>query len=167
MSREQERIRKKLEDNPIVECNKIQRRFYPELFSMFGKVNDPHHQSYIDYSARVMLGAFSGIVMLIVISMLLVSTLKKKNWIYDKLLYLGRNTIIILYLHRWFDGIDKLLIIPMLGIGNQTMLLYCWQLLMVIVFLILALPLLRFMNHYAWFLFGKKKPRHRRGKTFS
>lgn len=56
MSREQERIRKKLEDNPIVECNKIQRRFCPELFSMFGKVNDPRHQSYIDYSTRVMLG---------------------------------------------------------------------------------------------------------------
>ena len=38
MSREQERIRRKLEDNPIVECNKIQNKFYPELFSMFGRV---------------------------------------------------------------------------------------------------------------------------------
>ena len=56
MSREQERIRKKLENNPIVECNKIQNRFCPELFSMFGKVKDPRHQSYVDYSARVMLG---------------------------------------------------------------------------------------------------------------
>ena len=56
MSREQERIRKKLESNPIIECNKIQNRFCPELFSMFGKVKDPRHQSYVDYSARVMLG---------------------------------------------------------------------------------------------------------------
>ena len=56
MSREQERIRKKLEDNPIVECNKIQRKFYPELFSVFGRVKDPRHQSYVDYSAKVMLG---------------------------------------------------------------------------------------------------------------
>ena len=56
MSREKERIRKKLENNPIVECNKIQNRFCPELFSMFGKVKDPRHQSYVDYSARVMLG---------------------------------------------------------------------------------------------------------------
>ena len=56
MSREQERIRKKLERNPIIECNKIQNRFCPELFSMFGKVKDPRHQSYVDYSARVMLG---------------------------------------------------------------------------------------------------------------
>lgn len=56
MSREQQRIRKKLEKNPIVECNKIQNKFYPELFSMFEKVADPRHQSYIDYSARVMLG---------------------------------------------------------------------------------------------------------------
>ena len=56
MSREQQRIRKKLEENPIVECNKIQSRFCPELFSMFGKVNDPRHQCYVDYSTRVMLG---------------------------------------------------------------------------------------------------------------
>ncbi|MBQ6995440.1 MAG: transposase family protein [Lachnospiraceae bacterium] len=56
MSREKERIRKKLEKNPIIECNKIQNRFCPELFSMFGKVKDPRHQSYVDYSARVMLG---------------------------------------------------------------------------------------------------------------
>ena len=56
MSREQERIRKKLEKNPILECNKIQKKFCPELFSMFGQVKDPRHQSYIDYSARTMLG---------------------------------------------------------------------------------------------------------------
>lgn len=56
MSREQERIRRKLENNPIVECNKIQKKFYPELFSMFERVKDPRHQSYIDYSTKVMLG---------------------------------------------------------------------------------------------------------------
>ena len=56
MSREQERIRKKLENNPVVECNKIQKKFCPELFSMFGEVADPRHQSYIEYSARTMLG---------------------------------------------------------------------------------------------------------------
>lgn len=56
MGREQERIRKKLEDNPIIECNKIQRKFYPELFSVLGRVKDPRHQSYVDYSAKVMLG---------------------------------------------------------------------------------------------------------------
>ena len=31
MSREQDRIRKKLENNPIAECNKIQNRFCSEL----------------------------------------------------------------------------------------------------------------------------------------
>ena len=56
MSREQERIRKKLENNPVVECNKIQKKFCPELFSMFGNVSDPRHQSYVEYSSRTMLG---------------------------------------------------------------------------------------------------------------
>lgn len=56
MNREQQRIRKKLEKNPIVECNKIQKKFYPELFSEFEKIDDPRHQSYINYSAKTMLG---------------------------------------------------------------------------------------------------------------
>ena len=56
MSREQERIRRKLENNPVVECNKIQKKFCPELFSMFGKVSDPWHQSYVVYTTRTMLG---------------------------------------------------------------------------------------------------------------
>ena len=56
MSREQERIRRKLENNPVVECNRIQKKFYPELFMKFAKVSDPRHQSYINYSTRTMLG---------------------------------------------------------------------------------------------------------------
>ena len=32
MSRERDRIIKKREKNAVVECNKIQRQFYPELF---------------------------------------------------------------------------------------------------------------------------------------
>lgn len=56
MSREQDRIKKKLEQNPIVECNKIQQKFFPELFHKFSTVKDPRHQSYIEYSAKTMLG---------------------------------------------------------------------------------------------------------------
>ena len=56
MSREEERVRKKLEKNPVVECNKIQKKFYPELFQRFAQVNDPRNQSYIEYFAKVMLG---------------------------------------------------------------------------------------------------------------
>lgn len=52
MSREQERIRKKLENNPIAECKKNQNRFCSELFSMFGSVKDSRNQSYIDYSSK-------------------------------------------------------------------------------------------------------------------
>lgn len=56
MSREQERARRRLEQNPIAECNRIQRKYYPELFSRFAKVKDPRNQSYIDYSTKTMLG---------------------------------------------------------------------------------------------------------------
>ncbi|MBO5056990.1 MAG: transposase family protein [Lachnospiraceae bacterium] len=56
MSRERDRITKKLEKNPAQECNKIQQKFYPELFSKFDQITDPRHSSYIDYSSKVMLG---------------------------------------------------------------------------------------------------------------
>ena len=56
MSRERARIAKRMEKNPVAECNKIQKKFYPELFSKFGQVKDPRHSSYIEYSSKVMLG---------------------------------------------------------------------------------------------------------------
>ena len=56
MSREQERIRKNLEKNPVAECNKIQKKYYPMLFEKFAGVKDPRHQSYIEYITKTMLG---------------------------------------------------------------------------------------------------------------
>lgn len=56
MSREQERIKKQREKNPVMECNKIQERFCPNLFQKFTKTEDPRHQSYIEHSNTVMLG---------------------------------------------------------------------------------------------------------------
>ena len=56
MNREQERIRKNLEKNPVAECNKIQKKYYPMLFEKFAGVKDPRHQSYIEYITKTMLG---------------------------------------------------------------------------------------------------------------
>jgi hypothetical protein len=63
MGRERNRIVKRREKNAVVECNKIQRKYYPELFSDFAKVTDPRNSSYIDYSMKEMLGTlyFKGI----------------------------------------------------------------------------------------------------------
>ena len=56
MSREQERIQRKLENNPIVECNKIRSRYCPDLFRDFAETKDPRNQSYIEYSNDELLG---------------------------------------------------------------------------------------------------------------
>ena len=56
MSRERDRIARQREKNAVVECNLIQKKFYPELFSRFEEVKDPRHQSYITYSCKEMLG---------------------------------------------------------------------------------------------------------------
>lgn len=56
MNREQARIAKRLEKNPIAECNRIQQKFYPELFQRFEQTKDNRHQSYIRYKNQIMLG---------------------------------------------------------------------------------------------------------------
>lgn len=56
MGRAEIRAARALEKNPIESCNEVQRRFCPELFNKFGKIDDPRHQSYITYTSKTMLG---------------------------------------------------------------------------------------------------------------
>lgn len=56
MSREQERIRRKLENNPAMECNKIRNRYCPDLFHDFADTKDPRNPSYTKYSNDELLG---------------------------------------------------------------------------------------------------------------
>lgn len=56
MSRAEQRAKRKLEQNPIVACNGVQKKYIPELFQMFGDVNDPRKLGYITYDSREMLG---------------------------------------------------------------------------------------------------------------
>lgn len=56
MSREQERIQRKLENNPVVECNKVRDRYCPGLFRGFADTKDPRNQSYTEYSNDELLG---------------------------------------------------------------------------------------------------------------
>ena len=56
MGREKERIAKRLEKNKIVECNRIQKKFYPRLFAKFSDTKDPRNASYIEYTNKEMLG---------------------------------------------------------------------------------------------------------------
>ncbi len=56
MSREQDRIRRKMESNPIVECNKVRQKYCPNLFPDFAATKDPRHQSYTEYSNKELLG---------------------------------------------------------------------------------------------------------------
>ncbi len=56
MSREQERILRKLENNPVKECNKVRQRYCPNLFHDFAGTKDPRHQSYTEYSNKELLG---------------------------------------------------------------------------------------------------------------
>lgn len=52
LNREQERIRKNLEKNPVAECNKIQKKYYPMLFEKFAGVTDPRHKAISNIQQR-------------------------------------------------------------------------------------------------------------------
>lgn len=56
MGRAQERIRRKLENNPVMECNKVRDRYCPDLFHDFADTKDPRNQSYTEYSNDELLG---------------------------------------------------------------------------------------------------------------
>lgn len=56
MGRKEDRAMRALEKNPIETCNKVQRRYCPDLFDRFGQTDEPRHQSYITFTNRTMLG---------------------------------------------------------------------------------------------------------------
>lgn len=56
MGRAEERMKRKLERNPVEECNRIQKKYCPGLFQDFGDTKDPRHLSYVEYSGSEILG---------------------------------------------------------------------------------------------------------------
>ena len=50
------RSRKRLENNPIQEYEKIRRKYLPNLYQWIEQIEDPRNQSYISYGMRAMIG---------------------------------------------------------------------------------------------------------------
>ena len=56
MGRKEDRIKRSLEKNAAAECNRIQQKFFPDLFDWFDQIHDPRDTRYITYSSKEMLG---------------------------------------------------------------------------------------------------------------
>ena len=56
MGRREDRLLRKLEKDPAMECNKVRQKYCPDLFRDFADTKDPRNLSYTDYSNREMLG---------------------------------------------------------------------------------------------------------------
>ena len=56
MGRKEQRKAAKKEKNPVAELCKVQRKYVPELFELFGATADPRNPCYITYPNTVMLG---------------------------------------------------------------------------------------------------------------
>ena len=77
MGRLENRMKRKMEQNPIVECNKIQNKYLPNLFKWFDKVADPRHQGYITYRGvkKTLVYELKNDIMIIKISSLQFNTI--------------------------------------------------------------------------------------------
>ena len=99
------------------------------------------------------IGANAGILMIILCSKISLLIFNKMNFDYKYLIYLGKNTIIILYLHRLFDGLDKVFIIPNLPFSSFALNMYTF--IVSILFMIIAIPMVKFINKYCSFIIGR------------
>ena len=56
MGRAEERMKRKLERNPVEECSRIQKKYCLDLFQDLGDTKGPRHLSYVEYSNHEILG---------------------------------------------------------------------------------------------------------------
>ena len=55
MGRREDRTRRKLEKDQAMECNKVRKKYCPDLFRDFAATKNPRSPSYTDYSNRELL----------------------------------------------------------------------------------------------------------------
>ena len=101
------------------------------------------------------LGAIAGCIMLCSFSIL--STSFRIPSIVDKWFKnFGRNTIIVLYSHRWFDGINKT-VLSLIGIQLSGVIKYIYFGISLLFFLAIANSISDIVCKYAYFLIGREK----------
>lgn len=102
-----------------------------------------------------LLGAFSGCLMLILASLIVDRLFLNGSLIKRYIIYIGQNTLIILYIHRWLNGIFEN-IIRILDISmNSNIQLYLFHFCEFILCFILVYPIIKFINRYCKILIGK------------
>ena len=101
-----------------------------------------------------LIGSTSGCLVLIILSKLITKNIS--SWRYfSKLLYLGKNTIILLYIHRLFDGLEKT-VLDLLNIGFESkMIKYLYFGLMTMLFFAISYPLTKFVDKNCSLLLGR------------
>ena len=99
------------------------------------------------------IGATAGCLMMIVFSMMICDLQLSKHKAFQYMLYIGRGTLIILYVHRLYIGIIKVFLIPKFPFLNQNIVIV---LLTLVFFVIFAYPSCIVVNKYLPLIIGKK-----------
>lgn len=102
-----------------------------------------------------LLGAFSGILVLIVCSLIFDKLFSDNSLIKRYIVYIGQNTLIILYIHRWLNGIfENIISLLKINFSNSVQ-LYLFHFFEFILCFILVYPIIKFINRYCKILIGK------------
>ena len=109
------------------------------------------------------LGAFFGVVMFVCFAVLVDRIISGRAKLYSWMKYIGVSTIVILYVHRQFDGINKTLLESVFRItltGGRKYLYFGASL---IVFFAIAAPVCRWIDRHLGFLFWRFPNKEVRG----
>ena len=113
----------------------------------------------IPYPLTFILGGITGSLLVVMVSVLITHILKRnysETKLFRDLLYIGQNTIVILYLHRFFDGIDKILL-DLAGISFENVVVrYLYFGFMTLLFFVICKYPIRVIDKCIPFMLGKK-----------
>lgn len=103
------------------------------------------------------ISATAGCYILLLISISISKLDLSKYSVYKRMLYIGRNTIIILYIHELYIGLIKTQLISRFLKPNLIVLQLVYMTFTILFFAFIAYPICKFINSKCPFIIGKKR----------
>lgn len=127
------------------------------IYYFFGTIN--LRTIDIPYPFVFIAGGITGSLVMIMISVLMTGILKRgfsDSGLYKDLLYIGQNTIAVLFIHRFFDGIDKTILdLAEISFENVTVKYLYFAFMTLLFFAVCKYPI-RLINKFIPFMLGKR-----------
>lgn len=101
------------------------------------------------------IGAAAGCAMIVAFSMIFDKLFRHESKLYRWVIYIGSNTIILLYVHRLFDGLNKSLLEFVFHLSISGFAKHLYFFISVCIFFVICKPICSWINKHIPFMFGK------------